>query len=61
MQSYPQDGLDECVDFVAKMKQQHLILPHARIAETAQSLGFSHITQSAAGDAGLLAALQSQP
>ena len=49
------------VDIVAKMKQQHMIVPHLRIAQTAQSLGFCNITQCAAGDVGLLAALQSLP
>ncbi len=44
---------------VAKMQQQHLVLPHARIAETAQMLGFLNITSTASGDEGLLAALQS--
>lgn len=45
---------------VAKLQQQHLVVPHARIAETAFSLGFTRVTQSASGDAGVLAALQSQ-
>ncbi len=44
---------------VANMQQQHLIVPHVRIAETARSLGFCHITLSAAGDEGMLTALQS--
>jgi len=44
---------------VAKMQQQHLIVPHARIAETASSLGFTDVTLTASGDAALLAALQS--
>lgn len=44
---------------VAKMQQQHLLLPHVRIAETARMLGFLNITQTASGDEGLLAALQS--
>ncbi|RJG04174.1 uroporphyrinogen-III synthase [Noviherbaspirillum sedimenti] len=44
---------------VAKMQQQHFLLPHVRIAETAQMLGFLNITQTASGDEGLLAALQS--
>ncbi|MFC3109645.1 uroporphyrinogen-III synthase [Undibacterium arcticum] len=46
-------------DSVAKLQQQQLIVPHARIAETAQQLGFQHITRSASGDESLLAALQS--
>lgn len=44
---------------VAKMQQQHLIVPHARIAETASSLGFRDVTLTASGDESLLAALQS--
>lgn len=44
---------------VAKLQQQQLIVPHARIAETAQQLGFQHLTRSASGDESLLAALQS--
>ena len=47
------------VDSVAKLQQQQLIVPHARIAETAQRLGFQHIKRSASGDESLLAALQS--
>jgi uroporphyrinogen-III synthase len=46
---------------VAKMQQQHLLLPHERIAETARMLGFMNITQTGSGDEGLLAALQSRP
>ena len=45
---------------VAKMQQQHLIVPHARIAETAAALGLTRITLAGSGDAGLLAALQSR-
>lgn len=45
-------------DGVAKMQQQNIIVPHVRIAETAQSLGFTHITQTGSGDELLLAALQ---
>lgn len=44
---------------VAKMQQQRIILPHARIAETALALGFKHITRTGSGDEALLAALQS--
>lgn len=46
---------------VAKMQQQHLLLPHARIAESARALGFMNITETGSGDEGLLAALQSRP
>ncbi|TWI70086.1 uroporphyrinogen-III synthase [Pseudoduganella lurida] len=48
-------------DVVAKMQQQHLIVPHARIAETAAALGFTRITLTGSGDERLLAALQSRP
>jgi uroporphyrinogen-III synthase len=46
-------------DAVAKMQQQRLIVPHARIAETAQSEGFLDVCLTASGDEALLAALQS--
>lgn len=46
---------------VAKMQQQNILAPHARIAETARSLGFQQIVQTGSGDERLLAALQSQP
>src|SRR5450830_1791080 len=45
---------------VAKLQQQHLIVPHVRIAETANSLGAARLTLTASGDASLLAALQSR-
>ena len=45
---------------VAKMKQQHLIVPHARIALTAGGLGFTQLTLTGSGDERLLAALQSR-
>jgi uroporphyrinogen-III synthase len=43
---------------VVKMQQQHLIVPHARIAETATTLGLTRLTLAGSGDASLLAALQ---
>jgi uroporphyrinogen-III synthase len=46
---------------VVKMQQQHLIVPHARIAQTATALGFTRITETGSGDERLLAALQLQP
>jgi len=49
-----QDGI------VVKMQQQQLIVPHARIAQSAQALGFARVTLTRSGDAGVLAALQSQ-
>jgi uroporphyrinogen-III synthase len=47
-------------DAVAKMQQQHLIVPHARIAETAATLGLTRLTLTGSGDERLLAALQSR-
>lgn len=44
---------------VAKMQQQHLFVPHFRIAEVATELGFKHVSLSASGDEKLLLALQS--
>lgn len=45
---------------VAKLQQQHLILPHARIEETAKNCGFQSITLTGSGDEHLLVALQSR-
>jgi len=45
---------------VAKMQQQHVIVPHARIAETAALLGLARVTLTGSGDERLLAALQSK-
>ncbi len=55
------DELDDKKTTVAKMQQQHLIVPHARIAQTAAALGFARVTLTGSGDAGVLAALQSRP
>lgn len=46
-------------DSVVKMQQQHLVVPHTRIAEVAKSLLFNNVTLSGSGDEPLLAALQS--
>jgi uroporphyrinogen-III synthase len=46
-------------DAVVKMQRQQLLVPHARIAESAQALGFKHITLTGSGDEALLLALQS--
>ena len=46
---------------VAKLQHQHLIVPHARIAETATALGMTRLTLCGSGDERLLAALQSRP
>ena len=48
-------------DNVVKMLQQHLIVPHARIAQTATTLGFGRVTLTGSGDERVLAALQSRP
>ena len=45
---------------VVKMQQQRLIVPHARIGDTARGLGLSRLTYSGSGDERLLAALQSR-
>ena len=42
-------------------RQQHVIVPHARIGETAKTLGLSRLTLCGSGDERLLAALQSRP
>jgi uroporphyrinogen-III synthase len=55
-------GLAERLDdpaSVAKLQQQRLIVPHARIAETARALGFAGLTLCGSGDERLIAALQS--
>jgi uroporphyrinogen-III synthase len=44
---------------VVRLQRQHLIVPHARIAETARALGFGAVTLTGSGDERLLAALQS--
>lgn len=56
-------GLVEQLDggaSVANLQRQHLIVPHARIAETASALGFTTVTLTGSGDERLLAALQSR-
>jgi uroporphyrinogen-III synthase len=45
---------------VVKMQQQHLVVPHRRIAENAQILGFQSITLTGSGDERLFVALQSR-
>lgn len=45
---------------LGRLRAQHLIVPHGRIAETARALGCGRITLTGSGDARLLAALQSQ-
>jgi uroporphyrinogen-III synthase len=56
-------GLVEQLDggiSVANLQRQRLIVPHARIAETASALGFGTVTLTGSGDERLLAALQSR-
>lgn len=48
-------------NYVVELQRQHLIVPHARIAETANNLGFTRLTLTGSGDERLLAALQSHP
>jgi len=48
-------------DFVAKMQQQRIVVPHVRIEETARSLGFLDVVRTGSGDERLLAALQFRP
>ena len=43
---------------VVKLQHQRMIVPHHRIEEMAQSLGFVHVTRTGAGDERILAALQ---
>ena len=45
---------------VAKMQQQHLLVPHRRIAENARSLGFQSLTLTSSGDEHMFVALQSR-
>ena len=47
-------------DYVAKLQQQQLIVPHARIEQTARELGLEQVTLTSSGDDGVFAALQSQ-
>lgn len=48
-------------DYVVKLQRNEIIVSHQRIAETARSLAFSHVTMTGSGDERLLAALQSRP
>ena len=42
---------------LARLQQQRLVVPHARIAETARALGCAQVTLSGSGDARLVSAL----
>ncbi|MGJ7915316.1 uroporphyrinogen-III synthase [Massilia sp. LXY-6] len=50
----------EAQDLAHQLRQQRLIVPHARIHETARALGFTRLILSGSGDERLIAALQSQ-
>jgi uroporphyrinogen-III synthase len=52
------DARQPGADAVVRMQQQSLIVPHARIAQTASGLGFTLVTLTGSGDERLLAALQ---
>jgi uroporphyrinogen-III synthase len=54
-------GVGAPASAVVNMQQQHLIVPHARIAQTAKGLGFTRLTLTGSGDERVLAALQSRP
>ncbi|CAH0259264.1 Uroporphyrinogen-III synthase [Massilia sp. Bi118] len=53
------DGLASS-ELTTQLRQQRLIVPHARIHETALALGFGRLVLTGSGDERLLAALQSQ-
>lgn len=46
---------------VSKIQHQQLIVPHVRIKESAELLGFQHIRLTGSGDDSLIAALQLPP
>lgn len=48
-------------DCVVKLQRNEIVVSHQRIAETARSLAFSHVTMTGSGDERLIAALQSRP
>jgi uroporphyrinogen-III synthase len=52
--------VDQLGDLHQQLRQQRLIVPHARILETARALGFTRLTLTGSGDERLLAALQSR-
>lgn len=57
VQAIDNDGGDA---LLPRLMQQRLIVPHARIAQTARDLGLEHVRLTGSGDARLLAALQSE-
>lgn len=54
-------SLAESLAIVAKLQQQHFIVPHARIEQTARELGYTRLTLTGSGDEAVFAALQSRP
>ena len=50
----------EPIELQHQLRQQRLIVPHARIHDTARALGFGRLVLTGSGDERLLAALQSQ-
>jgi uroporphyrinogen-III synthase len=54
-------GLAQGLAIVAKLQQQHFIVPHARIEQTARELGYTRLTLTGSGDEAVFAALQSRP
>ncbi|UVW30186.1 uroporphyrinogen-III synthase [Massilia sp. H6] len=42
---------------LTRLQQQHLVVPHARIAETARALGCQQVTLTGSGDARIVSAL----
>lgn len=55
------EAQSERTQLVVKLQRQHLIVPHARIAEAAHSLGFDKVSLVGSGDEALLVAVQSCP
>lgn len=49
-----------CADGWTTLLARRLIVPHQRIAETAQDLGFTRVTLTDSGDEALIAAIQSR-
>lgn len=46
-------------DFVARLQQQHFVVPHYRIEQSARALGLQQVTLTGSGDEAVFAALQS--
>ena len=48
------------IDGWKQIQQARVIVPHARIAETAKNMGFEHVILTASGDEALIGAIQSR-